>query len=201
MVGIPRPRLSIDERERDAPIYTEGDRDKLLEVCPPWSWMGLRNQAIILTLWHTPLRASEMCGLQLADVDWDASELRVRDGKGGSRYDAVMPAELALALDRYLRHRNFSDAEALWVDQKGRQLSTHALALMLRRMAKRARISKPVYPHGFRHNFRRRCREMGLDDADISGLMGHRSVTPTWGYARKAARDMAKARLRERLAG
>lgn len=199
MNGIPRPHPSIDERERDAPIYTEADKDALLAVCPPWSWMGLRNQALVRALWYTPLRASELCALQLADVDWDAGEFKVRDGKGGTRYEAVIPAELALALDRYLRYRNFPESEALWVDQKGRQLSSHALALMLRRMAKRARITKPVYPHGFRHNFRRRCREIGLDDADISALLGHRSVQATWGYARQAARQMAKGRYRERL--
>ena len=200
MRGLRRPRLSPDESERDAPVYTEADRDALLDVCPPWTWMGLRNRALILALWHSPLRASELCGLLVTDIDWDGMEMVVRSGKAGVRYAAVMPAELALAIDRYLRQREW-DAAALWVDQHGEPLTAHALALMLRRMTKRAGLTKAIYPHGFRHNFRLRCVAIGLTDVEVAALMGHRTVRSTYGYGRKVIAAQARARFRERLGG
>ena len=201
MRGLRRPRLSPDESERDAPAYTEADRDALLDVCPPWTWMGLRNRALILALWHTPLRASELCGLLVTDVDWDSMEMVVRSGKAGARYAAVMPTELALALDRYLRHRE-CDTAALWVDQYGEMLTAHALALMLRRMAKRAGIKKAIYPHAFRHRFRQHLVNIGANDIRVAALMGWRSVrTGAVSYGRKVIATDARAWYRERLAG
>lgn len=198
MQGIRPPRLSPDDAERDAPVYTEADKKALLTVCPPWTWMGLRNRALILSLWHTPLRASELCGLLLEDINWDEMEIAVRDGKAGARYAVVMPVELASAIHRYLRHRS-DDAEGLWVGKKGERLSRHGLALMLRRMAKRAGISKPVYPHGFRHRFRIQCVTLGLTDVEIASLMGQRTVRATQGYGRKVLAAQARARYRARL--
>lgn len=196
MRGLKRPRLSPDEAERDAPVYTEADRDALLDACPHWTAMGLRNRALILALWHTPLRASELCGLLVADIDWEGMEITVRSGKGGTRYTTVMPAELADAIHRYLRHRD-DDAEALWLDKKGEMLTRHGLSLMLRRRAKRAGISKPVYPHGFRHRFRIQCVTLGLTDVEIAALLGHRSVRSTYTYGRKVIAAQARARYRE----
>ena len=200
MRGLRRPRLSPDESERDAPVYTEADRDALLAVCPSWTWIGLRDQALILALWHTPLRASELCSLTLTDVDWDGMEITVRSGKAGVRYTAIMPAELALAIDHYLRHREY-DTEAVWINQRGKTLTAHALALMLRRMAKRAGITKAIYPHGFRHNFRVRCVALGMTDVEMADLLGQRTVRSTYGYGRKVIAAQARARYRERLAG
>lgn len=198
MRGLRRPRLSRDEAERNTPVYTEADRDALLQACPEWTRMGLRNRALILTLWHTPLRASEICGLTVSDLDWAAMEITVRSGKGGVRYSAIMPTVLAHAIDRYLRHRAIG-SENLWVDRAGAPLSPHGLALMLRRVAARARLQKPVYPHAFRHRYRIWLVTLGLTDVEIAALMGHRTVRSTWGYGRKAIESGAKARLRSLL--
>ena len=200
MRGLRRPRLSPDESERDAPLYTETDRDALLAVCPEWTWIGLRDRTLILALWYTPLRASELCGLLLEDVDWEAQEFRVRHGKGGNRYSAFTPIELMLMVKRYLEQRPH-ESRMLWTDKRGGPFSPHALALMLRRMAKRAGIEKPVYPHAFRHNFRVRCVMLGMTDVETAALLGQRTVRSTYGYGRKVLQAQARARYRERLAG
>ncbi|KKK68032.1 hypothetical protein LCGC14_2948140, partial [marine sediment metagenome] len=140
MRGLKPPRLSPDEAERDAPLYDGTDKEALLQACPPWTWMGLRNRALILSLWHTPLRASELTGLLVTDIDWEGMEITIQSGKGGVRYTVVMPVEMAEAIHRYLRHRP-ADVAALWLSEGGQMLTPRALSLMLKRMAKRAGIS------------------------------------------------------------
>ena len=200
MAGVPRPHVRRDEAERDVDPITREQLDALLAVCPQWTWLGQRDRALLLCLWDTPLRASELCGLLATDVDWSAMELRVRDGKGGCRYEAPFTDEAGLAISRYIRNRRF-DSAMLFVAQDGSGLTAHALGQLVRRLAARAGIQSAVFPHRFRHTYRVRMRALGLDDCDISALLGHTSVVPSWGYGRKAARAMAKARLRERLAG
>ncbi|KKN23171.1 hypothetical protein LCGC14_0907580 [marine sediment metagenome] len=200
MRGLKPPRLSPDEAERDAPLYDEEDKEALLAACPPWTWMGLRNRALILSLWHTPLRASELTGLLVTDIDWEGMEITVRSGKGGVRYTVVMTIEMAEAIHRYLRHRP-ADIAALWLSENGQMVTPRALSLMLKRMAKRAGLSKSVYPHAFRHRWRIQCVIMGLTDVEIASLMGQRTVRATQGYGRKVLQAQARARYRERLAG
>jgi integrase len=200
MAGLPRPRVAREETERDVDPVTPAMLEALLNVCPAWTWLGQRDRAIVRMLWDTPLRASELCGLLVTDIDWDAMEVRVRDGKGGCRYEALITEDLGLAISRYLRNRRH-DCAVLFVTQDGSTLSPHALGQLLQRLSRKAGIAPHVFPHQFRHSFRVRMRALGLDDCDVSALLGHRSVVPTWGYGRRQARIMAKARLRERLAG
>lgn len=203
---IPKPRPSIEERERDTRHlpYSEAELEQLLAACPERKvdgephWLGLRDRAILRVLFDTPLRASEICGLECDDVDWQAEELRVRKGKGGTRYEAVLSAEALYAIDRYLRHRPH-DGTMLFTDQCGGSLSRHALYLLTKRLAKRAGWTKPVCPHLFRHNWRARMVDSELPDAYVSAGMGHKNVTISYAYARQAVRNRAKPHIRKRL--
>ena len=89
----------------------------------------------------------------------------------------------------------------LFVTRDGVALRASTLAELLRKLSQRARIEPPLFAHRFRHTYRFRLRVLGMDDADISALLGHKSIVSTWGYARKASRELAKARLREKLGG
>ena len=198
IAGLPRPRVTMWDMERDPVPITEEMLGKLVNVCPTWTITGLRNRAVLLTLWDTPLRAKEVCGLEVKeDLTFEPRELKVRDGKGGVRYDARFSARTGLAIQRYHRER---DASAhVFARADGEPMKVHALEANLRRLSGRAEIEPAVYPHQFRHNFRRRCREAGMDDVDISALMGHMSVVTPRTYAREAARRIAKERAEERL--
>lgn len=198
---VPKPRPSMYEQERDVRYlpYTDAEFQSLLDATPYWSWVGLRDRAILYVLWDTPLRVSEITGLATVDVKWDLDELWVMDGKGGVKYEGLMSVDGALALNRYLQERPH-DSPALFIDIHGKPITRHAIELLIRRLALRARFPKPCFPHAFRANWRIRMRMLGLDDAAISACMGHRTVVVTHGYARQVARQLAKAQLRQRLA-
>ena len=197
---IPRPRPSLYERERDTRFlpYTDAELKALLDACPHWNWLGLRDRALLWVFWDTPLRVSEVCGLLITDLDWETHELSVRDGKGGLRYEGLPSADCMVAIDRYLRHRPH-DAAMLFIDRHGQTLTRHAVEQLYRRLAKRAGWTKPCSPHLFRHNWRVRALHMGLSDAHVSALMGHKTVVISHAYARQAVRADAKAVLRQRL--
>lgn len=199
---IPKPKPSIYERERDYRFlpYTDQEFRALMDATPYWNWLGLRDRALLHVLWDTPLRVSEIVGLDVADVEWDVEELKVRDGKNAVKYEGILSVDGALALHRYLQDRPHEN-DALFVDVHGGRLTRHALELLLRRLSRRAHWTKPCYPHAFRANWRLRMRMLGLDDAACSAMMGHATVVVTHGYARQVARQMAKAQLRQRLAG
>ena len=200
MAGLSRPRVSADEMQRDVDPISEELLQSILAVCPSWTWIGLRDRAILMTLWDTPLRASEICGLEKTDVNWDDLEVRVKNGKGGSRYESTLTHHTGLALQRYLRACPY-ESSMLFVTRDGLALRANTLAELLRKLSQRARVEPPLFPHRFRHNYRFRLRVLGMDDADISALMGHKTIESTWGYARKASRELAKGRLREKLSG
>ena len=197
---IPKPKPSLYEREMDTRHlpYTEAELAILVEATPHWNWVGLRDRAILAVLYDTPLRASELCDLGLDDLDWGAQEVRVNDGKGGIRYEAVLSDRALLAIDRYLRHRPH-DGPMLFIDRHGGPLSRHALGQMLKRLARRCSFPKPLSPHLFRHNWRVRMLQAGLSDAHVSAGMGHKTVVISHSYARQAVRQDAKARIKERL--
>jgi integrase/recombinase XerD len=201
LTHIPKPRPSLYEREKDTRFLPYADQEfhQLLEACPRWNWIGLRDIAILWMLWDTPLRVSELSHLTTEDMDWKALEVSVRDGKGGVQYEGLLSDKGALNLDRYLRARP-KETTALFCDRHGSEpLSRHGFDQLLRRLGKRASLKKPCAPHYFRHAWRIRMRLLGLDDAAISALMGHRTVVVTHGYARHAVRVMAKAQLRKAL--
>jgi len=206
LADIPKPRPSLDERERATGHlpYSEAELDQLLAACPERKvdgaphWLGLRDRAILHVLFDTPLRASEICQLDRQDVDYEAEELVVNRGKGGTRYEAVVTARTLAAIDRYLRHQPH-DGRWLFTDQRGGPLSRHALYLMVKRLAKRAGWTKPVSPHHFRHNWRARMVDAELSDSYVSAGMGHKGVNISYSYARQAVRNRAKAHIRARL--
>ena len=84
VIQIRKPKPSLYERERDV-VYSEEEMARLMATCPTWTWMGVRDAAIITVLWETGIRAQELCDLLVTDVDFDEGELTVRDGKAGVR--------------------------------------------------------------------------------------------------------------------
>ena len=59
------------------PVFTPDHVRAMLYLCPPNTWWGARDRAIILTLFHTGVRLSELCGLMLVDIDLERKDIRI----------------------------------------------------------------------------------------------------------------------------
>jgi site-specific recombinase XerD len=116
------------------PIVAPADFRRLLRTVDGKDFTSRRDMAVLLTLYDTGMRAGELIGLRLADVDLRARLAKVT-GKGGRVRAVRFGATTAVALDRYLRLRRghrYVESESFWLGQRGR-FEYSALAVAQRR--------------------------------------------------------------------
>jgi len=161
-----------------------------------------RDQAIILTLLDTGLRASELCSLKVGDVDPKTGRVYVKHGLGGGakfrKGRIVFLGKAARrALWRYLAEReDGEDANApLFAGKYDRPLSPNALRLLISRLGKKANVNK-CHPHRFRHTFAITYLRAGGDLFTLQALLGHSSLEMVQYYARIAEIDIQQAHRR-----
>ena len=145
---------------------------------------GIRNRAILETMYSCGLRVSEVVGLRMSCIDEVEGMVKVL-GKG--KKERVIPiGELALdTIARYIEeYRNFLDIEpgyedTLFLGRRGRELTRQMVFTMLRRTTHEAGIRKQVSPHTFRHSFATHLMESGADIRVVQEMLGHSSVSTT----------------------
>ena len=183
---------STGEHLRDKILRPEEIR-ALIDACE-----HVRDKAIIAILWETGLRIGELLSLRLRDVEAlpDGSfRLRVQ-GKTGVRVVAVVHSAHYLA--EWLRSRGAaSPDEPLWISLKGKKpLTDAAFRVHLRRIAKRAGLSKPVHPHMFRHTAMTELARQ-LTEQELKVVAGWKHTSKMAGvYVHLSGRD-AEAALRK----
>jgi len=145
---------------------------------------GIRNRAILETMYSCGLRVSEVVGLRISCIDEVEGMVKVI-GKGNK--ERIIPiGEVALdTVSRYInQYRKFVDIEVgyedtLFLGRRGRELTRQMVFTMLRRTAHEAGIRKQVSPHTFRHSFATHLMESGADIRVVQEMLGHSSVSTT----------------------
>jgi integrase/recombinase XerD len=173
---LPRVILSIQEIEA------------ILREAEPTNSSGLRDRAMLETLYSTGLRRMELVGLALYDVDLTRRLVMVREGKG--KRDRVVPiGERAAAwVDKYLQEARpqllIADVEALFLTDYGEPMAPEYVAERVRRYMHFAGIDKPGACHLFRHACATHMLENGADTRFIQVLLGHADIGTTQIYTR-----------------
>ena len=147
---------------------------------------NLKHRTILMTIYATGLRVSEVVALEIADVDSSRMLIRVRHGKGRKERFVPLSATLLEQLRVYWRAYRperwlFSSTDAQ------RPLSVSAVQRVCQRSAKRAGLRKRVSPHTMRHCFATHLLEAGTDLKTIQVLLGHSSLSSTSVYLHVAA--------------
>ncbi|MBA3364954.1 MAG: tyrosine-type recombinase/integrase [Actinobacteria bacterium] len=144
---------------------------------------GLRNRALLEVVYSAGLRTHEVVALDLADVDFEQEQIRVR-GKGGKERVLPLGEEAAHSVARYLREARPTLARgaenALFLSARGRRLDTS----MLRRLF--------PHPHRLRHAFATHLLEGGADLRTIQELLGHSSLSTTQVYSHVDGRRLRR---------
>jgi integrase/recombinase XerD len=145
---------------------------------------GLRDRAIMETMYSTGIRRLECVKLELKDVDFNRETLFVRHGKGGK--ERIIPiGKTALHwLDRYVNevrvfHLGVHSGQALFLTQFGKPLSAGFLSDQVTRYFKRAGLTKDGSSHLFRHSMATHMLENGADIRYIQAMLGHSDVGTT----------------------
>ena len=158
-----------------------------------------RDQAIVLTLLDTGLRATELCSLTVGDVDLKTGKVNVRHGvgggaKGGKGRVTYLGKVARKAVWRYLATReDGSDPKApLFISAGDRPFNRDSLRILIRRLGERAQIAH-VHPHKFRHTFAITYLRSGGDVFTLQSLLGHGSLDMVRHYAQIAEVDVENA--------
>ncbi len=194
----PAKPLRNPRKTRSLPHFLSSeDIGRLLSAPPPGSPMGLRDRAILETLYSAGLRVSELVGLNDGDVDFDAGLLRVR-GKGRRERLAPIGSYAADALRRWLHVRKLhprapQGSEApVFTNKFGRRLSTRSVARMLEKYLRHTGLDQRTSPHSLRHSFATHLLDRGADIRSVQELLGHKSLVTTQIYT-----HVSSAALRE----
>jgi integrase/recombinase XerD len=147
---------------------------------------GMRNRAILETLYGSGLRISELIGLDVDDVDLEEGSVRVL-GKGSKERVVPLGRYSLAAVSAYLTRvrpmlAGSQSGPALFLNQRGGRLTRQGVTKILKATADRAGVSKRVTPHSFRHSFATHLLEGGADVRVVQELLGHATLTTTQVY-------------------
>lgn len=148
----------------------------------------LRDIAVLELLFATGARVSELCGLDLANLNLRGKFARIM-GKGSKeRLLQIENRDVLNALKAYLAERKtfepLTNEAAFFINRHGRRLSDQSVRNMITKYAKLAKISLHLTPHMFRHTFATLLLEAGVDIRYIQQILGHSSILTTQIYTR-----------------
>jgi integrase/recombinase XerC len=176
---VPSPRL-----ERYLPRFLDEEQVKrLLDAPSPEAWQGLRDRAILETLYSTGMRVSELTGLNQEDVEEISGTIIVR-GKGKRERLCPVGQTALTAVQRYVaaRPKKLLAPAALFVSQKRTRLTVRQVDRLLQRYARQVELPVSISPHSLRHSFATHLLDRGADLRSVQELLGHRSLSTTQIY-------------------
>ncbi|MBI4598145.1 MAG: tyrosine recombinase XerC [Candidatus Omnitrophica bacterium] len=187
--SIPTPRLD----KRLPSFLDEPQMTKLLGAPTTEKWQGWRDRAMLETLYSTGIRASELVGLNVQDLD-EISETLIVRGKG--KKERLCPiGKTALKVVRsYVakRPRTPRAPYALFVSQKGTRLTVRQVDRLLARYVKLSGLPATISPHSLRHSFATHLLDRGADLRSVQELLGHASLSTTQIYTHVTAQRLKK---------
>jgi len=159
--------------------------------------LGLRDRAMIETLYATGVRVSELIGLGVLEVSLNEGVVRVVQGKGGRDRLVPLGAEAVHWIERYANHARPAllgarSSPALFVTARGAGMTRQAFWGIIKKYAVQADIRAPLSPHVLRHAFATHLLNHGADLRVVQMLLGHADISTTQIYTH-VARERLKA--------
>lgn len=147
---------------------------------------GARNRAIVELLYSCGLRVSEVCGLQVGQIDLQEALIRVF-GKGskerivplGSRAEKAIKVYINDFRSSFLKQNN---CDSLFLNRQGKALSRISIWKIIRTGTFKTGMNSTIHPHTLRHSFATHLLEGGADIRSVQEMLGHESITTTQIY-------------------
>ncbi|MEI8270186.1 MAG: site-specific tyrosine recombinase/integron integrase [bacterium] len=183
---LPADRIELAKvPERSLDLISTAELERLLKAPDGNDLKSLRDKAILLLLFSTGLRVSELCSLT-RDVNFQSGEFSIR-GKGSKVRVVFISDDAIKAINQYLKQRPDMD-DALFVkvgDEKGdgkEGLARRSIERIVKHYAIKAGISKKVTPHVMRHCFATDLLSNGADIRSVQMMLGHSNIATTQIY-------------------
>lgn len=193
----PTLQLASPKLPRSLPkSLSEDDVVTLLNAPDTDQLLGLRDRAMLETLYATGLRVSELVNLKVGEVSLDMGVLRVM-GKGNKERLVPLGEESLDWIKRYLGTArpllmDGRTSDSLFVTQRAAAMTRQAFWYLIKRYALLAHIVKPLSPHVLRHAFATHLLNHGADLRVVQMLLGHADISTTQIYT-----HVARERLKQ----
>jgi site-specific recombinase XerD len=191
LLGLKAPKL--DAKVTDS--LTDDELRRLLKACGGKEFRDRRDEAIVRLMAETGMRAGEVVGLVVDDVDLIRGLATVRRGKGRL---APFGPQTGRAIDRYLRMRRthrLADMPALWLGDRGKSLEYYGLHRALKYRAELAGLPK-FHPHLMRHTAASRWLAAGGSEGGLMAVAGWSTRDMLDRYTKATAAERAAAEAR-----
>lgn len=195
----PAKPLRSPRKSRNLPhVLSDHELKRLLEAPSVDNALGLRDRALLETMYSAGLRVSETVGLCDGDLDFPEGLLRVR-GKGRRERLAPLGSFAVRALRKWLKVRVLSPREPrgpsapVFVNRFGRRLTTRSVARMLEKYLKITGLDLRTSPHSLRHSFATHLLDRGADIRSVQELLGHKSLVTTQIYTHVTTAGLREA--------
>jgi integrase/recombinase XerC len=181
--GLRGPKL-----DRRLPHFlNKADVDRLLAAPSADSALGLRDRAILETLYSAGLRVSELVGLELDDLDLADGVATVR-GKGKKERLALIGDAARTSIAKWLDARAVlleaigRRSNAVFLNRNATRLSTRSVGRLLVKYLRKTGLDPRTTPHTLRHTFATHMLDAGADIRGVQELLGHKNLTTTQIY-------------------
>ena len=168
--------------------YQPHDVETLIKSIGSTTPHNLRDAAMVMTLYDTGVRAAELCGMKVDDLDWRDRTILVT-GKASKQRRVSIGHKTAQAIERYLRRRRVQ-AEWLWLGSANKPLIINRLRMMLQRRFNDAGV-KFRGAHAFRRGFAMEYLASGGQEGDLKELGGWENYAMVSRYAKANAGERA----------
>lgn len=198
----PAKPLRNPRGQRKLPHFLSNDEiGKLLNAPKVSESLGLRDHAILETMYSAGLRVSEVVGLNVGDLEFGDAIAQVR-GKGRKERLAPLGRYAIDALVNYLKKRTLADNEPkgreapVFVNRFGNRLTTRSVGRMLEKYIKLTGLDTRTSPHTLRHSFATHLLDRGADIRSVQELLGHKSLVTTQIYTHLSTANLREVYLR-----
>ncbi len=180
ITAIQTPKL-----DKKLPVFLDVNNViKLIQSPTDDGVAGLRDRAILETLYSAGIRVSELVGLDINDIDFISGVIKVL-GKG-SRQRVVPIGEPALAaIRKYIGKLNewrAKNKDAVFLNKSGRRLTDRSIRRIINKYIRICGIAEHISPHSLRHSFATHLLDRGADLRSVQELLGHMNLSTTQIY-------------------
>ena len=165
-------------------ILTDDEINQLIDAVDVTKSEGLRNKAILETLYSCGLRVSELVNLRMSNLHFEQEFLKIA-GKGEKERLVPISKRAIEDIKKYLvgyRKRLKIDKGSeniVFLNRRGRKLSRVMIFTIIKNLASKIRLDKNISPHTFRHSFASSLIQGGADLRAVQEMLGHESILTT----------------------
>ncbi len=199
----PADLLSIVQKTKRLPKHlTIEEIFNLIAAAEGNTELELRDRALLEMWYATGARVSELSQLTISQLDFDEKVVKIR-GKGGKERIVPLSEDSVHWAKKYqeIRHQwllqhNLKDTKTFFLTRLGKAYSRQGIWKLVKKYAKRANISRKVWPHMIRHSFATHVLRGGADLRAVQELLGHKSISTTEIYTHLAIENLKTMQLK-----